>query len=121
MARLAEAAPGRGGLAAGQRDPFLIFRARRAMVLVAPRETATCPVQPWSIWDRAGRSPVLVGEDGGVENRIVTIGGALDHGALDRASNLRHCAAFGRAVRWPGKRRRPCAPRINAGKSQKLR
>jgi heat-inducible transcriptional repressor len=41
---------------------------------------------------------VLVGEDGGVENRVLTIGGALSPAALERASNYITARLSGRTL-----------------------
>ncbi len=41
---------------------------------------------------------VLVGEDGGVENRVVELGGALDRGSLDQASNYITSRLSGRTL-----------------------
>jgi heat-inducible transcriptional repressor len=57
---------------------------------------------------------VLVGEDGGVENRVVTIGGALNPGALDRASNYVTARLAGRTLAEAALAMRA---EINAGKS----
>jgi heat-inducible transcriptional repressor len=56
-----------------------------------------------------------VGEDGGVENRVLTIGGALNPGALDRASNYVTARLAGRTLAEAAQAMRA---EINAGKSQ---
>jgi heat-inducible transcriptional repressor len=67
------------------------------MVLVAPREQR---LAQFSLVDLGqGRAlAVLVCEDGGVENRVLTIGGALNPGALDRASNYITARLAGRTL-----------------------
>ena len=67
------------------------------MVLVAPREQR---LAQFSLVDLGqGRAlAVLVGEDGGVENRVLNIGGALHPGALDRASNYITARLAGRTL-----------------------
>jgi heat-inducible transcriptional repressor len=84
------------------------------MVLVAPREQR---LAQFSLVDLGqGRAlAVLVGEDGGVENRVVTIGGALDPGALDRASNYVTARLAGRTLAEAAQAMRS---EINAGRSQ---
>ncbi|HSJ78883.1 MAG TPA: heat-inducible transcriptional repressor HrcA, partial [Erythrobacter sp.] len=58
---------------------------------------------------------VLVGEDGGVENRILTIGGAISASALDQASNYITARLAGRSLAEAAQAMRA---EINAGQSQ---
>jgi heat-inducible transcriptional repressor len=58
---------------------------------------------------------VLVGEDGGVENRVLTIGGALSPGALESASNYITAGLGGRTLAEAAASMRA---EINAGQSQ---
>ncbi len=79
-ARLAEAGPVEAALK--QASAILSDLSGAAgMVLVAPREQR---LAQFSLVDLGqGRAlAVLVGEDGAVENRVLTIGGALSHAAL---------------------------------------
>jgi len=84
------------------------------MVLVAPREQR---LTQFSLVDLGqGRAlAVLVGEDGGVENRIVTIGGAPGPGTLESASNYITARLAGRTLAEAAQAMRT---EINAGKSQ---
>jgi heat-inducible transcriptional repressor len=67
------------------------------IVLVSPREQR---LAQFSLVDLGqGRAlAVLVGEDGSVENRLLTIGGALSPGALERASNYITARLSGRTL-----------------------
>jgi len=58
---------------------------------------------------------VLVGEDGGVENRVIELGGALSSGALDQASNYITARLSGRTL---AEAAQAMGSEINAGKSQ---
>jgi heat-inducible transcriptional repressor len=95
-ARLAEAGPLEAALK--QASAILSDLSGAAgMVLVAPREQR---LAQFSLVDLGqGRAlAVLVDEDGGVENRVLTIGGALNPGALDRASNYITARLAGRTL-----------------------
>lgn len=67
------------------------------MVMVPTREQR---LAQFSLVDLGqGRAlAVLVGEDGGVENRVVEIGGAIAPGSLDRASNYVTARLSGRTL-----------------------
>ncbi|MEE4206360.1 MAG: heat-inducible transcriptional repressor HrcA [Erythrobacter sp.] len=58
---------------------------------------------------------VLVGEDGGVENRVIELSGALDRGSLDRASNYVTARLSGRTLAEAAQAMRS---EIQAGESQ---
>ncbi|QUL38720.1 heat-inducible transcriptional repressor HrcA [Erythrobacter sp. JK5] len=58
---------------------------------------------------------VLVGEDGGVENRVLEIGGRISPGALDQASNFITARLSGRTLAEAAQAMRA---EIGAGKSQ---
>ncbi len=58
---------------------------------------------------------VLVGEDGGVENRVIEIGGAIAPGALDQATNYITARLSGRTL---SEAAAAMTKEINAGKSQ---
>ncbi len=58
---------------------------------------------------------VLVGEDGGVENRVIEIGGAIAPGALDQATNYITARLSGRTL---SEAAAAMSKEINAGKSQ---
>ena len=95
-ARLAEAGPLEAALK--QASAILSDLSGAAgMVLVAPREQR---LAQFSLVDLGqGRAlAVLVGEDGAVENRVLTIGGALSPGSLDRASNYITARLAGRTL-----------------------
>jgi len=112
-ARLAEAGPVEAALK--QASAILSDLSGAAgMVLVAPREQR---LAQFSLVDLGqGRAlAVLVGEDGGVENRVVTIGGALSPGALDRASNYITARLAGRTLAEAAAAMRA---EISAGQSQ---
>ena len=112
-ARLAEAGPVEAALA--QASAILSDLSGAAgMVMMAPREQR---LAQFSLVDLGqGRAlAVLVGEDGGVENRIVTIGGALSPGALDRASNYITARLAGRTLAEAAQMMRT---EIAAGRSQ---
>jgi heat-inducible transcriptional repressor len=84
------------------------------MVLVAPREQR---LAQFSLVDLGqGRAlAVLVGEDGGVENRVLTISGALHPGTLERASNYITARLAGRTLVEAAEAMRA---EINSGQSQ---
>ncbi|MFM7403158.1 MAG: heat-inducible transcriptional repressor HrcA [Erythrobacter sp.] len=84
------------------------------MVLVAPREQR---LAQFSLVDLGqGRAlAVLVGEDGGVENRVLTIDGAFSPGTLDRASNYITARLAGRTLAEAGQAMRA---EISTGRSQ---
>lgn len=112
-ARLSEAGPVEAALA--QASAILSDLSGAAgMVMMAPREQR---LAQFSLVDLGqGRAlAVLVGEDGGVENRIVTIGGALSPGALDRASNYITARLAGRTLAEAAQMMRT---EIAAGRSQ---
>jgi heat-inducible transcriptional repressor len=112
-ARLAEAGPVEAALA--QASAILSDLSGAAgMVLVAPREQR---LAQFSMVDLGqGRAlAVLVGEDGGVENRIVTIGGAISAAALDQASNYVTARLAGRTLAEAAQAMRA---EISAGQSQ---
>jgi heat-inducible transcriptional repressor len=112
-ARLAEAGPLEAALK--QASAILSDLSGAAgMVLVAPREQR---LAQFSLVDLGqGRAlAVLVGEDGGVENRVLAIGGAMSPGALDRASNYVTARLAGRTLAEAAQAMRT---EINAGKSQ---
>jgi heat-inducible transcriptional repressor len=112
-ARLAEAGPVEAALK--QASAILSDLSGAAgMVLVAPREQK---LAQFSMVDLGqGRAlAVLVGEDGGVENRVVTIGGAISTSALDQASNYVTARLAGRTLAEAALAMRS---EINAGKSQ---
>jgi heat-inducible transcriptional repressor len=95
-ARLAEAGPVEAAIR--QASAILSDLSGAAgMVLVAPREQR---LAQFSLVDLGqGRAlAVLVGEDGGVENRVLTIGGALSPAALERASNYITARLSGRTL-----------------------
>ncbi|MFN3863525.1 MAG: heat-inducible transcriptional repressor HrcA [Erythrobacter sp.] len=95
-ARLAEAGPVEAAIK--QASAILSDLSGAAgMVLVPPREQR---LAQFSLVDLGqGRAlAVLVGEDGGVDNRILTIGGALDRGALESASNYITARLAGRTL-----------------------
>jgi heat-inducible transcriptional repressor len=95
-ARLAEAGPVEAALK--QASAILSDLSGAAgMVLVAPREQR---LAQFSLVDLGqGRAlAVLVGEDGAVENRVLTIGGALKHAALESASNYITARLAGRTL-----------------------
>ncbi len=116
--RLAEAGPVEAALK--QASAILSDLSGAAgMVLVAPREQK---LAQFSLVDLGqGRAlAVLVGEDGGVENRVVILnnaggGGALDPGALDRASNYITARLAGRTLAEASQAMRA---EIGNGKSQ---
>ncbi len=94
--RLAEAGPVEAALK--QASAILSDLSGAAgMVLVAPREQK---LAQFSLVDLGqGRAlAVLVGEDGGVENRIVAIGGAPGPGTLESASNYITARLAGRTL-----------------------
>jgi heat-inducible transcriptional repressor len=95
-ARLSEAGPVEAALK--QASAILSDLSGAAgMVLVAPREQR---LAQFSLVDLGqGRAlAVLVGEDGGVENRVLDLGGALSPGSLDRASNYITARLAGRTL-----------------------
>lgn len=116
--RLAEAGPVEAALK--QASAILSDLSGAAgMVLVAPREQK---LAQFSLVDLGqGRAlAVLVGEDGGVENRIVTLnnaggGGAPGPGMLESASNYITARLAGRTLAEAAQAMRT---EINAGKSQ---
>jgi heat-inducible transcriptional repressor len=112
-ARLAEAGPVEAALQ--QASAILSDLSGAAgMVLIAPREQR---LAQFSLVDLGqGRAlAVLVGEDGGVENRIVNLGGAISASALDRASNYITARLAGRTLAEAAQAMRA---EIKAGKSQ---
>jgi heat-inducible transcriptional repressor len=112
-ARLAEAGPVEAALK--QASAILSDLSGAAgMVLVAPREQR---LAQFSLVDLGqGRAlAVLVGEDGAVENRVLTIGGALSPGALDRASNYITARLAGRTL---AEAAQAMGAEISTGKSQ---
>jgi len=117
-ARLAEAGPVEAALA--QASAILSDLSGAAgMVLVPHREQR---LAQFSLVDLGqGRAlAVLVGEDGGVENRVVTLnnaggGGAISPAALDQASNYITARLAGRTLAEASQAMRT---EINAGKSQ---
>jgi heat-inducible transcriptional repressor len=117
-ARLAEAGPVEAALA--QASAILSDLSGAAgMVLVPHREQR---LAQFSLVDLGqGRAlAVLVGEDGGVENRVVTLnnaggGGAISPGALDQASNYITARLAGRTLAEASQAMRA---EINAGQSQ---
>jgi heat-inducible transcriptional repressor len=84
------------------------------MVLVPAREQR---LSQFNLVDLGqGRAlAVLVGEDGGVENRVVELSGALDPGSLDRASNYVNARLAGRTLAEAAQAMRA---EIEAGESQ---
>jgi len=116
--RLAEAGPVEAALQ--QASAILSDLSGAAgMVLVAPREQR---LAQFSLVDLGqGRAlAVLVGEDGGIENRVVTRnnaggGGAISPGALDQASNYVTARLAGRTLAEAAVAMRS---EINAGQSQ---
>lgn len=84
------------------------------MVMVPTREQR---LAQFSLVDLGqGRAlAVLVGEDGGVENRVIELGGALSPGALDRASNYITARLSGRTLAEASQAMRA---EIKAGKTQ---
>ncbi|MFN4241497.1 MAG: heat-inducible transcriptional repressor HrcA [Erythrobacter cryptus] len=112
-ARLAEAGPLEAALQ--QASAILSDLSGAAgMVLVAPREQR---LAQFSLVDLGqGRAlAVLVGEDGGIENRILTLGGAIAPGALERASNFITARLAGRTLSEAAQAMRA---EIAAGRSQ---
>ncbi|MDC8753294.1 heat-inducible transcriptional repressor HrcA [Erythrobacter sp. sf7] len=112
-ARLAEAGPVEAALK--QASAILSDLSGAAgMVLVPQREQR---LAQFSLVDLGqGRAlAVLVGEDGGVENRILDLGGALNPGALDRASNYITARLAGRTL---GEAAQAMRVEISTGKSQ---
>jgi len=112
-ARLAEAGPLEAALQ--QASAILSDLSGAAgMVLVAPREQR---LAQFSLVDLGqGRAlAVLVGEDGGIENRIITLGGAIAPGALERASNFITARLAGRTLSEAAQAMRA---EIAAGRSQ---
>ena len=116
--RLAEAGPVEAAL---QRASAILsdLSGAAGMVMVAPREQR---LAQFSLVDLGqGRAlAVLVGEDGGIENRIVTLnnaggGGAISPGALDQASNYITARLAGRTLAEAAQAMRA---EINAGQSQ---
>lgn len=111
--RLAEAGPVEAALA--QASAILSDLSGAAgMVMVAPREQR---LAQFSLVDLGqGRAlAVLVGEDGGVENRVLELGGAIAPGTLDRVSNYINARLSGRTLAEAAQAMRA---EINAGKSQ---
>jgi len=84
------------------------------MVLVPAREQR---LSQFNLVDLGqGRAlAVLVGEDGGVENRVVELSGALDPSSLDRASNYVNARLAGRTLAEAAQAMRA---EIEAGESQ---
>ncbi|MFL0356611.1 heat-inducible transcriptional repressor HrcA [Erythrobacter sp. GH1-10] len=84
------------------------------MVMVPTREQR---LAQFSLVDLGqGRAlAVLVGEDGGVENRVIDLGGALSPGSLDRASNYITSRLAGRTL---AEASRAMHSEISAGKTQ---
>jgi heat-inducible transcriptional repressor len=84
------------------------------MVMVAPREQR---LAQFSLVDLGqGRAlAVLVGDDGGVENRVIELGGSVAPGTLDRASNYITARLSGRTLAEAAQAMRT---EINAGQSQ---
>jgi heat-inducible transcriptional repressor len=113
MMRLAEAGPVEAALK--QASAILSDLSGAAgMVLVAPREQRLAQFNLVDLGQ--GRAlAVLVGEDGGVENRILTIGGAISASALDQASNYITARLAGRSLSEAAQAMRA---EINAGQSQ---
>ncbi|MFN7157531.1 heat-inducible transcriptional repressor HrcA [Erythrobacter cryptus] len=112
-ARLAEAGPLEAAL--HQASAILSDLSGAAgMVLVAPREQR---LAQFSLVDLGqGRAlAVLVGEDGGIENRIISLGGAIAPGALERASNFITARLAGRTLAEAAQAMRA---EIAAGRSQ---
>lgn len=112
-ARLAEAGPLEAALA--QASAILSDLSGAAgMVLVPQREQR---LAQFSLVDLGqGRAlAVLVGEDGGVENRVIEIDGAFSPGALDRASNYITARLSGRTLAEAAQAMRA---EISAGRSQ---
>jgi heat-inducible transcriptional repressor len=116
--RLAEAGPVEAALA--QASAILSDLSGAAgMVLVAPREQRLAQFNLVDLGQ--GRAlAVLVGEDGGVENRVVTLnnmggGGAINAGALDQASNYITARLAGRTL---GEAAQAMRSEIAAGQSQ---
>lgn len=115
--RLAEAGPVEAALA--QASAILSDLSGAAgMVLVAPREQRLAQFNLVDLGQ--GRAlAVLVGEDGGVENRILTLnnagGGAISASALDQASNYVTARLAGRTLAEAAQAMRA---EINAGRSQ---
>ncbi len=117
-ARLAEAGPVEAALA--QASAILSDLSGAAgMVLVPHREQRLVQFNLVDLGpgqDGKGRAlAVLVGEDGGIENRVVTIGGAISASALDQASNYITARLAGRTLAEAAQAMRT---EINAGKSQ---
>jgi len=117
-ARLAEAGPVEAALA--QASAILSDLSGAAgMVLVPHREQRLVQFNLVDLGpgqDGKGRAlAVLVGEDGGIENRVVTIGGAISASALDQASNYITARLAGRTLAEAAQAMRA---EINAGKSQ---
>ena len=84
------------------------------MVMVPTREQR---LAQFSLVDLGqGRAlAVLVGEDGGVENRVIDLGGALSPGSLDRASNYITSRLAGRTL---AEASRAMHSEISVGKTQ---
>ena len=117
-ARLAEAGPVEAALA--QASAILSDLSGAAgMVLVAPREQRLAQFNLVDLGQ--GRAlAVLVGEDGGVENRILMLndrggGGAISASALDQASNYITARLAGRTLAEAAQAMRA---EISAGRSQ---
>jgi heat-inducible transcriptional repressor len=111
--RLAEAGPVEAALA--QASAILSDLSGAAgMVMVTPREQR---LAQFSLVDLGqGRAlAVLVGEDGGVENRVLDLGGAIAPGTLDRASNYITARLSGRTLAEAAHSMRA---EISAGRSQ---
>lgn len=84
------------------------------MVMVPPREQRLAQFNLVDLGQ--GRAlAVLVGEDGGVENRVVDLGGAIDSSALDQASNYITARLSGRTLADAAAAMRA---EISAGQSQ---
>lgn len=111
--RLAEAGPVEAALQ--QASAILSDLSGAAgMVMVAPREQR---LAQFSLVDLGqGRAlAVLVGDDGGVENRVIDLGGSVAPGTLDRASNYITARLSGRTLAEAAQAMRA---EINAGQSQ---
>jgi heat-inducible transcriptional repressor len=111
--RLAEAGPVEAALQ--QASAILSDLSGAAgMVMVAPREQR---LAQFSLVDLGqGRAlAVLVGDDGGVENRVIELGGSVAPGTLDRASNYITARLSGRTLAEAAQAMRT---EINAGQSQ---
>lgn len=112
-ARLADAGPVEAALQ--QASAILSDLSGAAgMVMVAPREQR---LAQFSLVDLGqGRAlAVLVGEDGGVENRVLELGASVASGALERASNYITARLSGRTL---AEAAQAMWAEINAGQSQ---